>query len=100
MSSHGGHFVFALSRWGLLFCRVVRGPILLIGLLFLILCLLQSFFVRCEYVRVCHERFSLGNRVDGSARDESFCLIEAEWCRVGVQLDNDRVRKELPVDVP
>jgi len=96
LSSHGGYFIFALIRWGMLFCRVVRGPLLLIGLPLLFLCLLQSFFVRCEYVRVCYERCSPSNLVAWFAR-ESFCLIVMEWSRDGVQLGNVRARKELPV---
>ena len=91
MSSHGGHFVFALSWWDLLFYRVVRRPLLLIWLLLLFLCLLKSIFVPCEYVRVCQERCSPCNLFAGSVR-ESFCLIVAEWCRVGIQLGNVRVR--------
>jgi len=71
----------------------------MIGLLLHFLCLTQSIFVRCEYVKVCQERCSLDTLFFGSAR-KSCSLIVAEGNRVGIQLSYARARENLPIGAP
>jgi hypothetical protein len=91
----GGVFSLPLDGGGGFFpCR--SGLLLLVGLLLLFLCFLQSLFVCCENVRVCHERCSPCNLLAGFAY-ESFCLVVAKGGRVGVELVDVWVRQELPL---